>query len=104
MKFCEKCGSYMRKTPKGWSCTRCGNKFEAEIVEVVQIKERTLPVEVVQESKADYQKVDERCPRCGNPTAFRRVSFVSGEHAGVRQERSMEVLTCTKCHHTWTKG
>jgi hypothetical protein len=32
------------------------------------------------------------------------ISFISGEHAGVRQERSMERFTCAKCGHSWTKG
>jgi DNA-directed RNA polymerase subunit M/transcription elongation factor TFIIS len=105
MKFCEKCGGYMRGTPRGFSCTRCGNTIDAEIVEIKRIEREDLaPVDVVDESKHDRAKVNETCPQCGNPEAFRSLSFVSGEHAGVRQERSMERFTCTKCGYSWSSG
>jgi len=104
MKFCEKCGSYMRKTPQGLSCVACGNVVQEQVIEVKQITNRERPsVDVVHVSEMGHMRVTETCPRCGNPEAFRSAAFVSGEHAGVRQERSIERLRCTKCLHSWTK-
>jgi DNA-directed RNA polymerase subunit M/transcription elongation factor TFIIS len=104
MKFCEKCGSYMQETKKGFSCTRCGNEISTEIIEVKKIEQRdSTPIDVVDQAEQDYAKVNETCPHCGNPEAFRTTSFVSGEHAGVRQERSVERFTCTKCGHIWAR-
>jgi transposase-like protein len=48
-------------------------------------------------------KVNETCPKCGNPEAFRNVSVVAGEHAGIRQERSVERLKCTRCQYSWNR-
>jgi DNA-directed RNA polymerase subunit M/transcription elongation factor TFIIS len=105
MKFCEKCGSYMQAIKGGLQCTKCGNTVLAENVEVKTIEQEDIvPIEVVDESKVERAKVIETCPKCGNPEALRMISFVSGDHAGVRQERSMERFTCTKCGHSWTKG
>lgn len=104
MKFCEKCGSYMRKTTKGFSCVQCGSEIQERIIEVKHMGNRyPSPVDVIGQSEVGYVKVTQRCPRCGNLEAFRRVSVVSGEHAGIRQERSIEHLRCTKCSHSWTK-
>jgi DNA-directed RNA polymerase subunit M/transcription elongation factor TFIIS len=104
MKFCEKCGSYMRATKGGLQCTKCGNKVLADVIEVKTIEQRGVPsIAVVSDSESEHPKVSEACPVCGNIQALRDISFISGEHAGVRQERSMERFTCTKCGHSWTK-
>ena len=106
MKFCDKCGGYMKETNKGFSCTKCGNLVTAAIVEVQQIEPpQGSPVDVVDEVKkqGEYAKVSETCPQCDHTEAFHTLGLVSGEHAGVRQERSMERFTCTKCGHSWTK-
>jgi DNA-directed RNA polymerase subunit M/transcription elongation factor TFIIS len=104
MKFCEKCGSYMRATKEGYKCSKCGYSIPSDAVEVKTIEQRDVsPVAVVSGIEEGQAKVLETCPSCGNPEAFRTVSFVSGEHAGVRQERSMERFTCAKCGHSWTK-
>ena len=104
MRFCEKCGSYMQARKDGLQCTKCGNKILTETVEVKTIEQRDVsPIAVVSDSDTGHAKVSETCPACGNPEALRNISFISGEHAGVRQERSMERFTCTKCGHSWTK-
>jgi DNA-directed RNA polymerase subunit M/transcription elongation factor TFIIS len=106
MRFCEKCGSYMQETNKGFSCTKCGNLVTETIVEVKRIEPpESSPVEVVDKSKREeeFTRVRETCPRCGNPEAYHSLGLVSGEHAGVRQERSMERFTCTECAYTWTR-
>lgn len=103
MKFCEKCGSYMRPTSKGFVCSKCGHIMQEEGTEVKTLEPpATSPIDVV-DKEPELPKVNETCPKCGNAEAFRATSFISGEHAGVRQERSMEHFTCTKCGHSWTK-
>ena len=103
-KFCEKCGSYMRETPAGFVCSKCGNQVKAEIVDVVRIEPRpsSAVVDVLDSSKLEYNKISAVCPRCDNREAFHSLGLVSGEHAGVRQERSMQRYTCTKCGHSWS--
>lgn len=104
MKFCEKCGSYMLKSPGRYSCPKCGNEAHDQVIEVRHIEHTdAAPVDVIEESETEYVKVKERCPRCGNLEAFRRISAVAGEHAGIRQERSIERLRCTKCQHSWSR-
>jgi len=81
MKFCDKCGSYMTETSKGFSCTKCGNLIPTDIVEVQQIKHpEESPVDVVDDSKKqkEYAKVTEACPQCGNPEAFHSLGLISG--------------------------
>jgi len=105
LKFCEKCGSYMRGTFNGFKCSRCGNEIHTPIVEVRQIKSnQPTPVDVVSDTDQNYRTVTKTCPRCGNPEAFSKIGYSSGEHAGVRQERAVERLTCTKCRHNWTEN
>jgi len=95
----------MQAIKGGLQCTKCGNTVLAENVEVKTLEQEDIaPIEVVDESKVERAKVIETCPKCGNSEAVRMISFVSGEHAGVRQERSMERFTCSKCGHSWTKG
>lgn len=104
MKFCEECGSYMHRVPGGFSCPKCGNEAHDQVIQVRRIDRRdSSPVDVVDNSEAEYVKVRETCPQCGNSEAFRTVSVVSGEHAGIRQERSIERLKCTKCQHSWSR-
>jgi len=103
MRFCEKCGSYMREAPGGLVCTKCGHQIKTELVDVVKINSlSSSPVDVLDTSKLEYRKVARACPRCGNAEAYHSLGLVSGEHAGVRQERSMERFTCTKCGYSWT--
>lgn len=104
MKFCERCGSYMHRVPGGFSCLRCGNENHDEVIEVLSVQRRDSSVEVVDESEVELVKVKEICPQCGNREAFRVVFVVSGEHAGVRQERSIERFKCTKCLHRWSRS
>ena len=44
MKFCEKCGAYMRETSQGFVCSKCGHQIKTDIVEVVKIN----PVQTLQ--------------------------------------------------------
>lgn len=94
----------MHKAPGGFVCPKCGNEAHDHAIQVRRIQRRdSSSVEVVDKPEAEYVKISVTCPRCGNPEAFRSVSIVAGEHAGVRQERSVERLKCTKCQHSWSR-
>ena len=95
----------MKGTPDGFVCSKCGFQIKTEIIDVVKIgsnQNSVGVVDVLDPSKFAYRKVAEVCPRCGNKEAFHSFGLVSGEHAGVRQERSMQRFTCTKCGHSWS--
>jgi DNA-directed RNA polymerase subunit M/transcription elongation factor TFIIS len=93
----------MTKTRGGYACTRCGSETKTDVVEVTKISPAEKPTDVLDPSKLEYLRVPETCPKCGNNEAFHSLGFISGEHAGVRQERAMERFTCTKCGHAWSK-
>ncbi len=105
MKFCEKCGSYMKKTKNGFLCRKCGYLIRAKTrLQTEEVNtERTSAIRVVNSSEDEYVKVSQTCPKCGNNKAFRWFSGVSGEHAGIRRERTVEHFKCTKCSHSWSK-
>lgn len=105
MRFCDKCGSYMETTAGGFSCPRCGNEVEADEIEVRRTRDSPPEgVYVVDKSEYDSLRVNQICPRCGHHEAFYRISMISGEHAGVKQERAVEHYKCTRCLHSWTRS
>ena len=103
MRFCDECGSHMKITRKGYSCPKCGNLVPIGSVEVKKIDiSRSGSIYVVENEKGGYgPKVSRVCPRCGNDQALHWFSSISGEHAGVRQERTVEHFKCTRCLHSW---
>lgn len=103
MKFCDECGSFMEKTSRGYACPRCGHVVRSNIVEVRTAEEPAEAVYVVDRSEADAIVVNQTCPECGHHEAYRFVSVTSGEHAGVKQDRTLEHYRCTGCGHTWVK-
>ena len=105
MKFCERCGSFLQRTAMGLTCPRCGNEVPMEVLEVRRTdRPPAEPVYVVESIGEDAPKVGQTCPRCGNNEAYRTLRTTQGEHAGVKQDRSVERFTCTVCHHTWTRS
>ncbi len=106
MKFCDRCGSYLKETKKGLLCRKCGNIIPVETgmrTEDMKKVERSGSIYIVDQSEDEYVKVSQSCPKCGNIEAFRWFSRVSGEHAGVRRERTVEHFRCTRCSHSWSK-
>ncbi|MDH5795393.1 MAG: hypothetical protein OEZ24_04720 [Candidatus Bathyarchaeota archaeon] len=106
MKFCDKCGSRMKTTKRGFLCLKCGNLVRAK-TGLIEVKKMS-PVEseliyVLEDSGREASRVSKTCPRCGNDEAFRWYSSASGEHAGVPQERTVEHLKCTRCFHSWAE-
>ena len=106
MNFCDECGSRMKTTKRGFLCPKCGNLVQAE-TGLVKVRKMSPaepePIYVVEDSKREASRVSKTCPRCGNDEAFRWFSSVSGEHAGVSQERTVEHLKCTRCLHSWAE-
>ena len=106
MEFCDKCGSYMKKTEDRFVCQKCGKVTKAITEKQLGEKrkiEHSNSIYVVDSSPDKSAKVTQVCPNCGNEEALRWFSRVSGEHAGVRTERTIEHFKCTKCSHMWSK-
>jgi DNA-directed RNA polymerase subunit M/transcription elongation factor TFIIS len=104
LKFCDKCGTYMKKTYDGFTCPRCGQHIETGSFEVKRPeKSAPEPVYIVDSDKSDDQTVTQSCPNCDSNDAYRTILTTQGEHAGVKQDRTVERYTCVKCHHTWIK-
>jgi len=107
MRFCDNCGSYMKETAEGFRCPRCGklivSKPHAELSRRTTKKENVSDLYVAEKPPSHLARVIQPCPECGNKEAFRWVSSISGEHAGVRRERTIEHFRCTKCSHNWAE-
>ncbi len=104
MRFCDSCDSFMGTTPQGYLCPKCGAEDEFDTIEVR--RERRTRVEPVYEmngSKTMSPVVSRDCPRCDSKEAYRTVLATQGEHAGVKQDRSVERYTCVDCGHTWVQ-
>jgi len=97
----------MTRTREGFLCPRCGTAVHAK-PETEPKKEKTRNsfdyVYVSENQKDNYAKIARECPKCGNKKAFHWFSGVSGEHAGVRQERTVEHFRCTICSYTWVES
>jgi len=106
MEFCDRCGSRMTRTREGFLCPKCGNAILAKS-KIQPKNEKKMGdsdyICVSQSSKNNYLKVSRQCPICGNKEAFRWLSGISGEHAGVRRERTIEHFKCTRCSHSWAE-
>jgi DNA-directed RNA polymerase subunit M/transcription elongation factor TFIIS len=100
----------MKKTKEGFLCPKCGDVIHTNFgiqSENVRKIDRTCTIDlvsVVDDSQDNYVKISQLCPKCGNKEAFHWFSEISGEHAGVRRERTIEHFKCTKCAHSWSKS
>ena len=106
MRFCKDCGSYLRETPEGLWCPKCKRHLPSKpAVRTRSVKKTSSPaIYVVDKLKDNYVKISQSCPKCGNEEAFHWYSTISGEHAGVRRERTIEHFKCTRCSHSWSKS
>jgi len=106
MAFCEVCGSRMRETSEGFLCPKCGKLVRSK-PKLRDRKAKTMSsdaVYVIDKSNEEYVKISRRCPNCGNGEALHWTSNVSGEHAGVARERTVNHFRCVKCSHSWTES
>jgi DNA-directed RNA polymerase subunit M/transcription elongation factor TFIIS len=105
MRFCDECGTFLKASVWGLVCPRCGKEFPVEEIEVRRAtSDRAEPVYVVENAGGSSSVVSQTCPRCGNNEAYRAILTTQGEHAGVKQDRTVERYTCTECNHTWTRN
>ncbi|MCJ7424080.1 hypothetical protein MUP01_07415 [Candidatus Bathyarchaeota archaeon] len=95
----------MREERNDFLCPKCGivvhAKGEAR-EKNVKITGQPNSIYVVSDEPNEHAKVTQVCPECGNTEAFHWYSGISGEHAGVRREVTIEHFRCTKCSHAWS--
>ena len=97
----------MLREKKGFVCPKCGNLVSSNGAARPERVKRTMRSEVVYVVNGqpdEFVRVSQTCPECGNGEAFHWFSRVSGEHAGVGTERTVEHFRCTRCAHSWSKG
>jgi DNA-directed RNA polymerase subunit M/transcription elongation factor TFIIS len=97
----------MTRTEEGFQCQKCGTLSQVKPSTILKIEKRKdYPdgVYVYENQKRDYARTLRLCPECGSKEAWHWFSGISGEHAGVRQGRTVEHFRCTKCSHTWTES
>jgi DNA-directed RNA polymerase subunit M/transcription elongation factor TFIIS len=107
MEFCSKCGSYMKRERDGFVCPRCGYFVRSKARVQSFHRERTRSsgtIDVIASIPENLEKISQTCPTCGNTEAFHWFSAISGEHAGVRRERTVEHFRCSKCSQSWAKS
>ena len=106
MEFCDKCGSFMKETRTGFECQKCGKMIQANAktrLKGRKIVEHSKSIHVIDHSQDETIEVSQMCLHCGNEKAWHWFTRVSGEHAGIRTERTIEHFKCTKCSFTWRK-
>jgi len=106
MRFCDDCGSYLRETEEGLWCSKCKRIIRSKPrAEVRGVKKTDYgAIYVIDKAQSNYAKVSQACPKCGNEEAFHWFSSISGEHAGIRRERTVEHFKCISCSYTWSRS
>jgi DNA-directed RNA polymerase subunit M/transcription elongation factor TFIIS len=105
MKFCEICRAFLPASSEGLICPKCGHVVETDVIEIRRNgKGAAEPVIVMDSPERDASPVNQTCPSCGHAEAYRTVLTTQGEHAGVKQDRSVERFRCAECGHTWTRN
>ena len=103
MKFCEKCGTFMKLNSVGYVCSKCGIVEHIDQIKVKREEKKNLEtVFIIDEKEKNNFKVNYLCPHCGYKEAYKVVLTTQGEHAGVKQDRYLVKYTCTKCGYTST--
>jgi DNA-directed RNA polymerase subunit M/transcription elongation factor TFIIS len=94
----------MGTNSQGYLCPRCGAEVETDTLEVSRERRtRAEPVYDMNASKMTGPIVNRDCPQCDSKEAYRTVRETQGEHAGVKQDRSVERYTCVECGHNWVQ-
>lgn len=88
-------------------CPRCWNVLRSNTgtqLEPTKKIDHPNAISVDNPPPEGLRTVSQLCPNCGNTAAFHWLSRISGEHAGVRRERTITRFRCTKCSHVWTQS
>jgi len=107
MEFCDKCGSRMLKVERGFQCPKCGKVIHAKATvqtKKEKMKDQTDYIFVSADQEENYTKILRECPECGNKKVIHWFSGVSGEHAGIMRERTVEHFKCTRCSYSWAES
>jgi hypothetical protein len=86
---------------QGYTCPRCGKVEKLDNIEIKVDRDRMVEPIYVLRHEEDTVKVNQTCPNCGYYQAYRRVMVASGEHAGVKRDRSLSRYRCIECNHSW---
>jgi DNA-directed RNA polymerase subunit M/transcription elongation factor TFIIS len=110
MEFCTVCGSHLKRVQDEYWCPKCHRAVECKsasesgIETAVHTKREEEPILVINDNAEGYAKTVQACPECGNKEAYHWFSESLGEHAGVRQERTIEYFRCAKCSYSWKRS
>ena len=102
MKFCDKCGSYMKWDNGRLVCSKCGSEESLEKREFRRVKLESEPVYVAEKPREEAGLVARSCPECKHEKAIRKAYSIQGEHAGVKRDRFVERFRCANCGYTWS--
>jgi DNA-directed RNA polymerase subunit M/transcription elongation factor TFIIS len=96
----------MIRTRDGFLCCKCWNAAHAKPAVQLKNARRTKMCDYVYvfDDQEVYPKIKRECPKCGNKEALHWFSGISGEHAGVARERTVEHFKCTGCSYSWTES
>jgi DNA-directed RNA polymerase subunit M/transcription elongation factor TFIIS len=106
LEFCSDCGTMLRKKGNGMWCPKCRRLRPMKGATAVETTEKNTSnaIYVLDSEDDSVRKAARTCPACGNEEAYQWFSSISGEHAGVKGERTVEHYRCTKCAHTWSES
>ena len=93
----------MKQNQKGYECPNCGYIENVDLIEVRLPKKSQKDQVYVMNSIDDSHRVQRSCPECGYNEASKQMLAAQGEHAGVKQDRSLVKYTCTECGYTWSE-
>ena len=103
MLFCPKCDSILKKTAKGVVCSKCEYIVRKKIAPLKKQKKGATAIFVIENSSQNSMIGSYTCPKCGHEKAIHWFARLSGDHAGVSVDRTVEHFECVSCLHRWNK-
>ncbi len=102
IEFCEKCGSIMVPLKKGNTtyikCRNCGKELKKDVkgLKIVEEKEHTRGVVVIEKDTTLLPLTDRVCPSCEHKKAYWWM-----QQTRSADEPPTQFFRCEKCKHTW---